>query len=133
MPASPSSRILSTEQVAGPRVHTIFALRTRRPYPHLLERSNSAAGVPGQPGIHGLPGRCNTREDHEYPVNRGFLHPYAVRGRSVGGIGAGRVVEPVSQVSTAAAAARPSAMAQTIRDWPRPTSPATKTPSTEDW
>src|SRR5690606_29210386 len=33
--------------------------------------------------------------------------------------------------STAAATARPSAMAQTTSDWPRPASPATKTPGTE--
>ena len=48
------------------------------------------------------------------------------------GSGPGRVVEPVRYASTAAAAARPSAIAQTISDWPRPASPATKTPSTED-
>ena len=51
-------------------------------------------------------------------------------GRAVGGIGAGRVVEPIRWASTAAAAARPSAIAQTIRDWPRPASPATNTPGT---
>ena len=53
-------------------------------------------------------------------------------GRSVGGIGAGSVVEPVRYLSTAAAAARPSAIAHTMSDWPRPASPATKTPGTED-
>ncbi len=52
------------------------------------------------------------------------------RGRAVGGIGAGSVVEPIRWASTAAAAARPSAMAQTISDWPRPASPATNTPGT---
>ena len=36
---------------------------------------------------------------------------------------------PVRYSSTAAAAARPSAIAHTISDWPRPASPATKTPS----
>jgi hypothetical protein len=41
------------------------------------------------------------------------------------------VVEPVRYLSTAEAAARPSAIAQTISDWPRPASPATKTPETE--
>ena len=53
-------------------------------------------------------------------------------GRSVGGIGTGRVVDPVRKRSTPAAAARPSAIAHTISDWPRPASPATKTPGTED-
>ena len=38
----------------------------------------------------------------------------------------------MSQVSAAAAAARPSAIAQTISDCPRPMSPATKTPGTVD-
>jgi hypothetical protein len=42
----------------------------------------------------------------------------AVTGRSVGGIGAGSVVvlDPVRNLSTAAAAARPSAIAHTIND-----------------
>ncbi len=53
-------------------------------------------------------------------------------GRAVGGMGAGRVVEPIRCASTAAAAARPSAIAQTISDWPRPASPATNTPGTLD-
>ena len=44
--------------------------------------------------------------------------------RAVGGIGVGRLVEPTSQRSTADAAERPSAMAQTMSDWPRPASPA---------
>jgi hypothetical protein len=46
----------------------------------------------------------------------------------VGVMGAGSAVSPSRNLSTAAAAARPSAMAQTIKDWPRPISPATKTP-----
>ena len=37
-----------------------------------------------------------------------------------------------SHRSTPAAAERPSAIAHTMRDWPRPASPATKTPSTLD-
>jgi hypothetical protein len=56
-----------------------------------------------------------------------------ISGRAVGGMGAGSRVSPVRKRSTAAAAARPSAMAQTISDWPRPASPATKTPGTVDW
>ena len=52
-------------------------------------------------------------------------------GRAVGGMGDGRVVEPVRYVSTAAAAERPSAIAQTISDCPRPASPATKTPGSD--
>ncbi len=39
-----------------------------------------------------------------------------VSGRAVGGIAVGSVVEPDSQVSTAAAQERPSAIAQTISD-----------------
>ena len=50
--------------------------------------------------------------------------------RAVGGIGAGRLVEPTSQRSTADAAERPSAIAHTMSDWPRPASPAAKTPGT---
>ncbi|GAP59839.1 hypothetical protein AHiyo1_32190 [Arthrobacter sp. Hiyo1] len=49
--------------------------------------------------------------------------------RSVGATGAGRMVLPMRYLSTAAAQARPSAIAQTIKDCPRPASPATKTPS----
>ena len=55
-----------------------------------------------------------------------------VSGRAVGGIGAGRLVEPERYASTPAAAERPSAMAHTISDCPRPASPATNTPSTLD-
>src|SRR5919197_6760545 len=51
-------------------------------------------------------------------------------GRSDAGIGAGSVVEPDRYASTPAAQARPSAMAHTISDCPRPASPATKTPGT---
>ena len=47
-----------------------------------------------------------------------------------GTIGEGNEVSPMSQRSTAAAAERPSAMAHTIRLWPRVWSPQTKTPST---
>ena len=50
----------------------------------------------------------------------------------MGSIGAGSEVAPVSHSSTAAAADRPSAIAQTISDWPRPASPATNTPGTVD-
>jgi AcrR family transcriptional regulator len=54
-------------------------------------------------------------------------------GRAVGGIGAGssRHGSERSCWSTAAAALRPSAIAQTISDWPRPMSPATNTPGTD--
>ncbi len=51
-------------------------------------------------------------------------------GRAVAGIGDGRLVAPIRNESTLAAAARPSAMAQTISDCPRPASPATNTPGT---
>ena len=49
---------------------------------------------------------------------------------AVGVTGRGSIDAPVSQVSAAAAAARPSAMAQTISDWPRRESPQAKTPGT---
>src|SRR5829696_4275470 len=50
--------------------------------------------------------------------------------RAVGGMGRGSLVDPERYASTPAAQARPSAMAQTINDWPRPASPQAKTPST---
>src|SRR5215207_3723496 len=51
-------------------------------------------------------------------------------GTAVGLIGAGSAVRPIRYRSTPAAAARPSAMAHTISDCPRPMSPATNTPGT---
>ena len=51
-------------------------------------------------------------------------------GAASGVSGAGRSVSPISQRSTAAAHDRPSAIAHTIRLWPRPMSPQTNTPST---
>jgi triacylglycerol lipase len=60
-------------------------------------------------------------------------HPRQAMARSVGSIGRGRMSRPVRWASTPAAAERPSAMAQTISDWPRPASPAAKTPGTEVW
>ena len=50
--------------------------------------------------------------------------------RAVGGMGRGSLVDPERYASTPAAQALPSAMAQTINDWPRPASPQAKTPST---
>lgn len=50
----------------------------------------------------------------------------------MGVTGRGSAESPVSQLSTAPAAARPSEIAQTMSDWPRPMSPATKTPGTVD-
>jgi hypothetical protein len=55
---------------------------------------------------------------------------YTINGRAVGKIGAGNCVDPSKYASTADAQLRPSAIAQTINDCPRPASPATKTPST---
>ena len=80
------------------------------------------------PSLPGL-GSFQRRDPSEARPRTGQLQ--TTRGRSVGGIGTGRLVEPVRYSSTAAAAARPSAIAHTISDWPRPASPATKTPSTE--
>src|SRR5690606_22536965 len=48
--------------------------------------------------------------------------------RSEGRTGAGSWVSPSRKRSTAAATARPSAIAHTMSDWPRPASPATNTP-----
>ena len=53
---------------------------------------------------------------------------YTIICRADGGIGRGSLVEPDRYSSTPAAQARPSAMAQTISDWPRPASPQAKTP-----
>jgi hypothetical protein len=56
--------------------------------------------------------------------------PHTSIGRAVAGIGLGSLVVPDRYSSTPAAQARPSAMAQTISDCPRPASPQTNTPST---
>src|SRR4029079_6512432 len=88
--------------------------------------------------------RCQDTRSHTPRSTSGHLGRYVARpddrltaseaqttnGRAVGGIGLGRLVAPVRYSSPAAAAARPSAIAQTISDWPRPASPAPKTPST---
>lgn len=47
------------------------------------------------------------------------------------GYSTGSVVDPMRKVSMWWAARRPSAIAQTIRDWPRRMSPAAKTPLDE--
>src|SRR5260370_16028409 len=87
----------------------------------------------------GLIGRiCDLRYYHSP-----FASPRSVRlataraaqdsGLAVGAIGAGRPADswsPHRYASTAAAALRPSAMAQTIIDWPPPMSPAPKTTRT---
>jgi len=52
-------------------------------------------------------------------------------GRAVGSIGYGNIVDPIKYSSTPDAHARPSAIAQTIRLWPLPMSPATNTPGTD--
>ena len=54
----------------------------------------------------------------------------ATSGRSVGSIGRGRTSRPVRYASTPAAAERPSEIAHTISDCPRPMSPAVNTPGT---
>ena len=50
-------------------------------------------------------------------------------GRAVGRIGDGSWVSPISHASTPAAHERPSAIAHTMRLWPRPMSPHANTPS----
>ena len=113
IPAYTSSRIRRGDEVAGPRVQTIFALRTSLSLAPDFDTIQTTRDSTRS-------GRCPT------------VQAQTTSGRSVGLIGAGRVVEPVRYASTAAAAARPSAIAQTISDCPRPASPATKTPGTED-
>src|SRR6201999_2823880 len=56
-------------------------------------------------------------------------------GRAVGAIATGKAGRSSARRywSTPAAALRPSAIAQTIRDWPRPMSPAAETPGTDVW
>ena len=71
-----------------------------------------------------------TLRPHRSPRRPGQPRDQA-SGRAVGGIGAGSAVVPMRQASAAAAADRPSAIAQTISDWPRPMSPATNTPGTD--
>ena len=71
------------------------------------------------------------RENSERRFPRGVC---SIRGRARGWCAAQRYckrVEPIRYWSTAAAALRPSAMAQTTSDWPRRMSPAAKTPRTE--
>ena len=58
--------------------------------------------------------------------------PQAVTARDEAGSGRGRFVSPMRNSSMDAAAARPSAMAHTISDCPRPASPATKIPGTDE-
>src|SRR5690606_29999369 len=91
------------------------------------------AGTPKAPEAVGLRGLHTTMAPH-----RGRKRAVRDRdrrrqpiGRAVGGIGYGRSLRPVRWASTPRAAARPSAMAHTIRDWPRPMSPAANTPSTD--
>ena len=111
MPASTSSRISSGVDTAGPRVQTIFALRTAS---SLAARRNDSRS------------RATWIRTVPDAGRRDRLRRRA--GARSAGSATGRVVEPVRNASTAAAAARPSAIAQTISDWPRPASPATKTP-----
>jgi hypothetical protein len=60
----------------------------------------------------------------------GAVPRQAVMDRADAGSGHGRFVSPIRNSSMDAAAARPSAMAHTINDCPRPASPATNTPGT---
>ncbi len=54
-------------------------------------------------------------------------------GAAAGAIGAGSSVSDIRSRSTAAAHDLPSAIAQTMSDWPRPISPQTYTPSADVW
>src|ERR1035437_4524787 len=65
-------------------------------------------------------------------VNRVAVGTHTLSGESVAFTGRGSAENPpIRKASTPAAAERPSAMAHTISDWPRPASPATKTPGTD--
>jgi hypothetical protein len=131
-------------------VQTIFARRMRRrlvgrtgwdaPPPTFLPRtermlsSNSPVGRALAPTVE--PGRTHCPPARNQPGRSGESSPsvqrraQTVSGRALGGIAVGNVVLPDSQVSTPAAQDRPSAIAQTISDCPRPASPATNTPGT---
>src|SRR5258708_34182901 len=63
--------------------------------------------------------------------SRRFAGAVYRNGTAAGLTAAGSDDSPHRWASTAAAADRPSAMAQTISDCPRPISPATNTPGTE--
>jgi peptidoglycan/LPS O-acetylase OafA/YrhL len=65
---------------------------------------------------------------HDHDPERDRVAVAHVSGRSVGRTGVGSAVSPIRYSSTAAAQERPSAIAQTIRLWPRPASPQTNTP-----
>lgn len=103
-------------------------------------RHETGTDVPGDPRAPDAQRRLPNRPVGDGQAPRSV--PYAVvrdvcwddaqtiRERSVGRIGAGSALAPVRKRSTPRAAERPSAMAHTMRDWPRPASPATKTPST---
>ncbi|PVZ14194.1 putative serine esterase DUF676 [Actinomycetospora cinnamomea] len=83
--------------------------------------------------IAGLAGRAGERglRTHRSSEQRVRCPGGQARARSVGSIGRGRTSRPVRWASTPAAAERPSAIAQTMSDCPRPASPATKTPGTD--
>ena len=108
----------------GPRVQTILARRD------MAQRYDIA--------ILRIAPRPRVRPGRESGATRNPPGPHwRTRERSaqatvVGATGRGSIVSPVSQASAAAAAARPSAIAHTMSDCPRPMSPATKTPGTVD-
>ena len=99
------------------------------------DRNASGAPSRARPGARPRPGsRRGTAalgpEDRaRSPPGTGGTPPYRKRDRRWAH-GLGSIELPVSQTSAAAAAARPSAIAQTISDCPRPMSPATNTPGT---
>ena len=104
------SAILSSESVAGPRVQTIFARRTVSRVIVVRRPSRPTVG---------------TSAGHQRVV---CGPSQTVIWRTEAASGLGRFVEPIRNSSIDAAAARPSAIAHTINDWPRPASPATNTP-----
>ena len=87
-----------------------------RPAERSKPRAASREGIAEGAGLAGLPRDIK---------GQGYRH-----GMSAGLTTDGILVSPIRYRFTAVAQLRPSAIAQTMRDWPRPMSPATNTPST---
>src|SRR5690554_6309441 len=86
------------------------------------------------PGTSWAPRPMSSPVETAGPAGRGPGNPsldHARQALMLGVTGAGSSVLPLRYVSMPAAAARPSAIAHTTSDCPRPASPATNTPGTD--
>ena len=104
----------------GSGLGTHSAGRTHQPSAHggFRTRSNSAGGhtsITGHPRREGHPGH-EGHQGHQATGPPGRAARRQVRERAVGGMATGSRLSPSRYLSTAAAADRPSAMAQTISD-----------------